>query len=159
MVFLALPALQRSQRDLARKNDVRNLMAAIQNFRSNNRGQVPWNSHNDAWTKLEAYYKPSGHLNPRIDTRGREKTHVDTFSNPSFDEEIVGFSKSTHRNKDGDWIIAKGVSCKQIDGGGYVFAWGRKYPSNSIAIAVKLETMQMAKNKGWPYCVDTQNSQ
>ena len=32
MVFLALPALQRSQRDTQRKNDARNLLAAIIEF-------------------------------------------------------------------------------------------------------------------------------
>ena len=41
MVFIALPALQRSQRDQARKNDVANVAGAVTSFTSNNRGKFP----------------------------------------------------------------------------------------------------------------------
>lgn len=46
MVFLALPALQRSQRDTQRKNDASRLRAAITDFQSNNRGAVPFDGSN-----------------------------------------------------------------------------------------------------------------
>ena len=42
MVFLALPALQRSQRDTQRKNDASRLRAAVTDYTSNNRGKLPW---------------------------------------------------------------------------------------------------------------------
>ena len=45
MVFLALPALQRSQRDTQRKNDASRLRAAVTDFSSNNRGSLPWNGN------------------------------------------------------------------------------------------------------------------
>lgn len=38
MVFLALPALQRGQRDTARKNDVNIVVTSLNNYRSNNKG-------------------------------------------------------------------------------------------------------------------------
>ena len=38
MVFIALPALQRNQRDTSRKNDVALVSSAIKSWRSNNRG-------------------------------------------------------------------------------------------------------------------------
>jgi prepilin-type N-terminal cleavage/methylation domain-containing protein len=41
MVFIALPALQRSQRDTQRKNDVARVQTAIQNYQSNNRNALP----------------------------------------------------------------------------------------------------------------------
>ncbi len=41
MVFLALPALQRSQRDTQRRNDIGIAGAAVTTFRTNNRGQAP----------------------------------------------------------------------------------------------------------------------
>lgn len=41
IVFLALPALQKSQRDTARKNDVGRLISAIQSYQSNNSGKLP----------------------------------------------------------------------------------------------------------------------
>lgn len=41
MVFIALPALQRSQRDTARKNDVSTVAAAVTSYSSNNKGVFP----------------------------------------------------------------------------------------------------------------------
>lgn len=41
MVFIALPALQRSQRDTQRKSDVSRLQTAIQNYQSSNRNKLP----------------------------------------------------------------------------------------------------------------------
>ena len=41
MVFIALPALQRSQRDSQRKNDLNRAMAAVTSYTSNNRGALP----------------------------------------------------------------------------------------------------------------------
>ena len=41
MVFLALPALQRSQRDTQRKNDLSRVQSAINSYQSNNRGAIP----------------------------------------------------------------------------------------------------------------------
>lgn len=50
MVFIALPALQRGQRDQQRKNDLSRAQTAINNYQSNNRNGLPgatsaaWNS-------------------------------------------------------------------------------------------------------------------
>jgi len=41
MVFIALPALQRSQKDTQRKNDLSRIMTQLTNYSSNNRGEVP----------------------------------------------------------------------------------------------------------------------
>lgn len=41
MVFIALPALQRNQRDQDRKSDVANISSAVTSFSSNNRGSFP----------------------------------------------------------------------------------------------------------------------
>lgn len=41
MVFIALPALQRSQRDTQRRQDLSNFMASITQYQTNNRGSVP----------------------------------------------------------------------------------------------------------------------
>ena len=41
MVFLALPALQRSQRDTQRKSDIARLKAAYQQYKANNKGGIP----------------------------------------------------------------------------------------------------------------------
>lgn len=41
MVFIALPALQRNQRDTARKTDVGTVASAYTTYTNNNRGSVP----------------------------------------------------------------------------------------------------------------------
>lgn len=41
MVFLALPALQRNQRDTQRKQDLSRFLSQISSYQSNNRGQIP----------------------------------------------------------------------------------------------------------------------
>lgn len=41
MVFIALPALQRSQRDTQRSNDVARVQTALNNYQANNRGAIP----------------------------------------------------------------------------------------------------------------------
>ncbi|MDO4978568.1 MAG: type II secretion system protein [Candidatus Saccharibacteria bacterium] len=41
MVFTALPALQRSQRDTQRNNDIARFQAAVTQYQSNNRGKLP----------------------------------------------------------------------------------------------------------------------
>jgi hypothetical protein len=41
MVFLALPALQRAQRDTQRKEDISRLMTAVTHYEANNRGAIP----------------------------------------------------------------------------------------------------------------------
>jgi prepilin-type N-terminal cleavage/methylation domain-containing protein len=41
MVFIALPALQRSQRDSGRKSEVGTVASAIQSYMSNNRNRIP----------------------------------------------------------------------------------------------------------------------
>lgn len=41
MVFIALPSLQRSQRDTQRQNDMSKVVTALQNYMTNNRGSLP----------------------------------------------------------------------------------------------------------------------
>ena len=66
MVFIALPALQRSQRDTQRRDDLAMLSTAINNYSTNNRGRVPdtelkWKSFWTTYLKSDAYgSNPSG---------------------------------------------------------------------------------------------------
>lgn len=41
MVFVALPALQRSQRDTQRRQDLSRAITAVQNYQTNNKGNIP----------------------------------------------------------------------------------------------------------------------
>lgn len=55
MVFIALPALQRSQRDTQRKNDLSRAITAITSYASNNRGSLPLNTA-VAWGAFKTNY-------------------------------------------------------------------------------------------------------
>ena len=44
MVFIALPAVQRTQRDAERRDDMGALLSAIQKYQNNNRGSLPTTS-------------------------------------------------------------------------------------------------------------------
>lgn len=57
MVFIALPALQRSQRDTQRKDDLSRLQTAVTRYSSNNRGKLP-SSFDSAF--INSYLKTAG---------------------------------------------------------------------------------------------------
>ena len=42
MVFIALPALQRSQRNTQRANDMSRILTAVNQYQANNQGKTPW---------------------------------------------------------------------------------------------------------------------
>lgn len=59
MVFIALPALQRSQRDSQREQDMSRVLTAVQSYQSNNRNSIPANT-NSAWNTLRDSYLKAG---------------------------------------------------------------------------------------------------
>ena len=63
MVFIALPALQRSQRDAQRKQDISHLQDAVERYKANNRGQIPWPERPVRPTPLEVANFWNGYLN------------------------------------------------------------------------------------------------
>jgi len=65
LIFLALPALQRNQRDQARRQDVGRLISAVQSYQSNNQGKRPstvggTGTATFPGTYLENFNDPSG---------------------------------------------------------------------------------------------------
>lgn len=67
MVFVALPALQRSQRDTQRKSDLSRAITSVASYASNNRNALPA-SNSAAWNAFAASYLRSNN---------------DTFTDPS----------------------------------------------------------------------------
>ena len=60
MVFLALPALQRNQRDTQRKNDLSRVQSAINSFQANNRGTLPSDTDLTGTNFISKYMKTEG---------------------------------------------------------------------------------------------------
>ena len=83
MVFIALPALQRNQRDTQRKNDLSRVQTAIQNYQSNNRNKVPqdttdWDDLKNKYLKVDgdSFADPNG--NPYEFKAGSDPTEFNT---------------------------------------------------------------------------------
>lgn len=146
MVFLALPALQRSQRDTARKNDMSRLAAALNDYKAAHRGKIPGTSTN--WQQMIDDYLLGGSTD---NSRG-------SFIDPS------GPSSQAPGNQDRSYVLVEktdqtlsgsfdpstqnaifytvGARCKE--GGSEVeLGQGKRV----VAFRMKLE------NAGW-HCVD-----
>ena len=90
MVFIALPALQRSQRDTQRSNDIARVQTALNNYQANNRGAIPQVSPDapvsadapaDAGSAKGTYVK--GHEKPlgTASSAGKTKTWLYFYDN------------------------------------------------------------------------------
>lgn len=71
MVFIALPALQRSQRDTQRRNDLSRVQTAVQSYKTNARGSLPAEGE---WDTFQDKYLVAG---------------GDTFTDPNGNDYIV----------------------------------------------------------------------
>ena len=60
MVFIALPALQRSQRDTQRRDDLSRVSQALTQFSTNNNGKMPWQISGMNGTKFIQQYLTKG---------------------------------------------------------------------------------------------------
>ena len=57
MVFIALPALQRNQRDTQRKDDISRLQTAITQYKTNNKGKAPFTTATNATNFITNYLR------------------------------------------------------------------------------------------------------
>jgi hypothetical protein cdiviTM7_02704 len=123
MVFLALPALQRSQRDTQRKNDASRLRAAVTDYTSNNRGALPW-------TAAGAIAKDSAFLTNYV-LKGS------SFNDPSTNDQYTVEAKDTKSRVSmgdaaiGTMYVAAKAAC---DNDGAIKS------GNSIVVSVKTES-------------------
>ena len=130
MVFIALPALQRNQRDTQKKNDIGRVLTALQSYQSNNRGSIP-----TSWA--------SQLITPYLRLDG------DTFTDPSginyrLSSRTVADGKPTRRiNSAGDISMIFYYLNSKCDGENIVAADG----ANRVAFAALLEG-------GGIYCVN-----
>jgi prepilin-type N-terminal cleavage/methylation domain-containing protein len=129
MVFIALPALQRSQRDTQRKNDLSRATTAITNYTSANRGALP--TLDD--TFISQYLTTAG--DTFIDPSGANSSQsgVTTYQFASDTNTLSGSFSSNGSSPNQNVIYsAPGYTC---DTGGAVKAAG----SRSVALRMYLE--------------------
>ena len=154
-IFFAPPFLPRTPRHTKTKHDARNLLAAIIEFQSHNKGKRPFNDNNNAWTKLKPYWNKSNLLNDR------PPGHIDNFAFfNSKTEQIVGYSTSgSESHPVGSWNITLGTVCTPGDKGGYYLKYGGSVPEKAMAVTVELEGVHTDYyGGGWGYCIDTETA-
>jgi prepilin-type N-terminal cleavage/methylation domain-containing protein len=83
MVFVALPALQRSQRDTQRRNDLSRAITAITNYTSNNRGALPDLSAANSSNFISKYLTAGG--DTFVDPSGTNYQFANTAVGSNFD--------------------------------------------------------------------------
>lgn len=85
MVFIALPALQRNQRDTQRKNDMSRVQSAINSYQANNRGKIPFTA-----TSVD-----TGFISNYLTVKGQDKFEDPDLTAYSFTPEAVGANSPT----------------------------------------------------------------
>jgi len=91
MIFIALPALQRGQRDTARRSDANTVAAAANTWRSNHRGSLPDLGDNAVLTEFRNNYVKQ--LNQYSRSAVLELTGTDA-ANPSINQVQVRTGRS-----------------------------------------------------------------
>lgn len=116
MVFIALPALQRNQRDTQRKNDLSRVQTAVNNYQSNNRNALPTFDG----TFISNYLTTGGDTfeDP---ARGAYQFSTNQVT-PTFDNNTATIYVSTSRTCDGESLQTAGsrkVAIRmKLEGGG-----------------------------------------
>jgi len=140
MVFLALPALQSSQRDGARKNDAGIIAAAITNFSSNNRGSIPTTAQlvqyvkglSDNTTSTAASALPTGTATAGLWVRALT---------------LTGSATANVAPNDSSAVVSFGTKCSAVSGTGYTVSAGTKRQFTVI--------MSVEAGGGTFYCQDS----
>lgn len=127
VVFLALPALQRSQRDTQRRSDVSRAMSQVNSYQSNNQGAVPTSQ-----TELDNF--KTGYL-----TNGGQQFN-DPFTGSGYTFTFKGTTLTTLPSATGDMFYYQNAICS-----GAALATGSG--NRNVAIVVKVE-------QGGTYCVN-----
>ena len=135
MVFVALPSLQRGQRDAQRKQDLARISTQLTNYVSSTRGAVP-----DDRQSLGAFVK--NYLDGKDNST---KVAGDEYKDPSGENYVVDYEGTP--NNQGEIRYFYKSKCKD-DGSGTT---DKTTASRDFALIMKLE------NQKAPYCVDNRS--
>ena len=89
MVFLALPALQRSQRDTQRRSAYSEFLTQISNYQSNNRGRLPGGSSGktEDWENfITAYMRPTENCTRKAEYYNTEASGTEAYESSDLDD-------------------------------------------------------------------------
>ncbi len=112
MVFIALPALQRSQRDTQRRNDMSALASQITQYQSNNNGKLPSSKGTpsvQAFDETSVTNKMENWSCPNMSTGNAARCFIRNYMNAS------GAEENTFKDPDG-WMYGLTI----VDFGSFV---------------------------------------
>ena len=130
MVFIALPALQRNQRDTARKDVLGKVASAVTTYQSNNRGQQPTNG------AALAGYVDGVASTTKSDTTGYTATASDTFVDNNYIVHVATFATAGVGTDKADTNLIEIVTGAKCNSGGNAAATGS---TRNAAVLVKME--------------------
>lgn len=117
IVFLAIPQLQRSQRNTKAKDVVNRMKASLEEFAGNNNGKYPWDASSGAWssgttynlsgttadaTFASRYLKNVDVKNPRTGN-DMKMLYTTTIAQPAPDTDVINVTRSS--KCDGETVI------------------------------------------------------
>ena len=145
MVFIALPALQASQRDGARKNDASAVAAAITSYTGNNRGVFP--STADLTGSSDG--SPDG-------STDKFAGYIASVSNNTINVKVQAANSRKATVKQGEIIVTKGTKC---DSTGAASTTGDdKTATNELALGTSRQftvVTYLEAGNGSSYCQDS----
>lgn len=142
MVFIALPTLQKNQRDTTRRNDVSRFKAQVNQFQANNKGLVPTNAQVADMTATGFAQKYLG-----MSTTPGQGSWLDPLSgnNYAYKAFVTNIPTTlTSTDAAGTWTYLAGQKCNGED-----FTSSGGSATRTYAIAMKLEGSGIA-------CMDNQ---
>ena len=128
MVFIALPALQRNQRDAARKDVLGKVASSVTTYQSNNRGTQPATGQD-----LQGYVDGSANTTVKSDSTGYTATASDTFVNNNY---IVHVATGKIGTDVADTNLVEVITGAKCNAGGNAAVAGS---TRNAAVIVKLE--------------------
>ncbi len=99
MVFIALPALQRSQRNTQRGDDLSRVLTAINSYQSNNNGKVPFGTGTGYTAGVDTNFVPR-YIDDKCDTPAAKTVGTGTGA-----QSALGYSNCVDQFTDPDGTI------------------------------------------------------
>lgn len=119
MVFVALPALQRSQRDTQRRQDYGDLLAAVISYTTNNNGNLPaegaTNLYSDEYINKTGKGPSGSPYGTKITTASGDEYYI-TVCAPGGTTKACVEPKGASNTSEGDVQIAIGAECGAATG-------------------------------------------
>jgi prepilin-type N-terminal cleavage/methylation domain-containing protein len=111
MVFIALPALQRSQRNTQREDDLSRVLTAANDYQTNNNGKSPWDSGATNGNFVKRYIDDT--CNTNVSDGTQYECDGDQFRDPDGENYAMigagradGASVSGFSKKDDNWSMS-----------------------------------------------------